>query len=394
MNKTAKWIVGVLVVILVIWAIAVRNKQTTQAPSTSNSNQTMNQTAGATYKVGVILPLTGDAASYGEPARNVYQMAVDEINASAGTNGNKLELVVEDGKCNGQDASNAMQKLVNVDKVQVVIGGFCSSESLAAEPIAESGKVAMISGGSSSPKLTGIGQYFMRDYPSDASQGSVLANVAFTKQSWKKVAVLQEQTDYAVGIYGAFSSAFQALGGTVTKEEFPTSATDFRSQLAKIKAANPDALFLDTQTPASAARILKQIQDLNWKPHLMLSDVTPPDTATVTQFKSLLESALGAEFGTDPSNAKFMHLSNAYKQKYNKDLPFASYAQTEYDAVYLVNEAIATGGYDSTKIAGWLRNVQNWDGASGKITIGSDGDRVGGHQPVIIINGVMQPLPK
>src|SRR6266404_612420 len=186
MNKATKWIVGVIVVVLVVWAIVAAQKKTK-----NESAMTGNQVASDSYKVGVLLPLTGDAATYGEGGRNIFQMATDEINGSGGVNGKKLELIIEDSKCNGQDASNAMQKLVSVDKVQIVLGGFCSGETLAAEPIAESNKVALFSPGSSSPKLTNIGKYFSRDYPSDASQGSVLADVAYNKNSWKKVAILQ-----------------------------------------------------------------------------------------------------------------------------------------------------------------------------------------------------------
>ncbi len=386
MNNTTKWIVGVVIAALVVWGLVAANKNKNQR------NPAQKTVMGDTYKVGVMLPLTGDAASYGEPARNIYQLAVDEINAAGGVNSKKLELIVEDSKCNGKDGANAAQKLISVNKVQVIIGGFCSSESLAATPIAEANKVALFSPGSSSPKLTGVSHFFFRNYPSDASQGAVLADVAYNKKSWKKVAMMQEQTDYALGINSAFSAKFKSLGGTLVNEEFATSATDFRSQLTKLKSQNPDALFLDTQTPASAARVLKQIQDLKWKPHLIVSDILPPDTATVELYKDLLEGALGAEVGTDATNPKFSHLQEAYKSKFNVDLPFATYGQTEYDAVYMVKAAIMAVGYDGQKIADWSRTVKDWEGATGKITIGADGDPLSRHSPVMIQNGKMVPF--
>lgn len=197
-------------------------------------------------KIGVMGPFTGDAAIYGEPLRNVYFLAAEEINAGGGINGSNIEFIVEDSKCNGKDATNAVQKLINVDKVQVILGGFCSSESIAAVPVAEAAKVALFSPGSSSPDLTGISPYFFRNYPSDASQGKILAEVAYSK-GWRTVAMLQEQTDYALGVYKTFSATFEGLGGKLVKEETPSSNIDFRSQLTKLKAANPDALFIDTQ---------------------------------------------------------------------------------------------------------------------------------------------------
>jgi branched-chain amino acid transport system substrate-binding protein len=388
MDKATKTIVGIVVAVVIIggiYALAKNNKKTSQTYGGAT------QTAAATYKVGVILPLTGDAASYGEPGRNVYQMAVDEVNSSGGVDGKNLELVVEDGKCNGKDASNAMEKLVNVDKVQFVMGGFCSSESLAAAPIATTAKVPLVSPASTSPALTGVSPFFDRIIPSDASQGSLDAQVAYDK-GWRKVAFIQEQTDYALGIYKAFSEKFQSLGGTVMKEEFPTGTSDFRTQLTKLRGQNPDALFLDGQASASTQRILKQLTDMSWKPHFLINEATAGDAQTIADNKTLLEGAIGAEFRTDLANAKFQHLLDAYKKKYGADLPYQSYAQNEYDEVFMVRDGIKAVGYDGQKLADWLRSVKDWDGASGKITIKSDGDRESGYSSEMVQDGKMVAL--
>lgn len=376
--STPKIVVAIIIILLVIWGIwAISNRA--EAPQTSEP-----------IKIGFIAPLSGDAAVYGEPARNVVNLAVEEINSAGGINGSEVEIIYEDGKCNGKDASNAAQKLINSDKVMAIVGGFCSSESLAAVPIAESAKVVLLSPGSSSPDLTGKSPYFFRNYPSDASQGTVLANVAFGEKKWKKVAFIQEQLDYPLGIFKAFSAEFEKLGGTVVKEEFPTNANDFRSQLAKLRTQNPDALFIDTQTPAAAERILKQLSDLKWKPALIVSDAVSGDLKTVENNKAALEGALAAEFGTDSSNPKFSQLLENYKAKYGSELPYQSYGQTEYDAIYVLVDGIKAVGYDGEKLAAWSRTIRDWDGASGKITIDQNGDRVGGHVAKVIKNGKVE----
>ncbi|KKW18983.1 MAG: Receptor family ligand-binding protein, partial [Parcubacteria group bacterium GW2011_GWF2_50_9] len=195
--KTAVWIV--LLILVVGGLIFYESKKGEEEAVTKEP-----------IKIGVLVPLTGDGAPYGEPARNVYLLAAEEINAAGGVSGQPLELIIEDSKCNGKDATSAAQKLINIDKVQIILGGFCSSESIAATPVAEAAKVAILSPGSSSPDLTGISPYFFRNYPSDASQGKVLAEAAATR-GWKKIAFLQEQTDYALGVYKAFSSRFTEL---------------------------------------------------------------------------------------------------------------------------------------------------------------------------------------
>ena len=376
-GSAMKYVVWLIVLALVVWGVV----------SYSGKGETAPVKETGPIKIGVLLPMTGDAASYGEPARNVYQLAVEEINKAGGVDGRSLELIVEDSKCNGKDATNAAQKLINVDKVAIVLGGFCSGESIAATPVAEAAKVALFSAGSSSPDLTAISQYFFRNYPSDASQGKVLAEAAYTTKGWKKVALLQEQTDYSLGVYKAFSETFEGLGGTIVKEEAASSVTDFRTQLTKLKAAKADALFIDTQTPAVSERILKQLQDLNWKPALIFNDVTGGAPETLGAYKALVEGAISAEFTADPSNAKFAKLTADYKAKYGAELPFQSYGQTEYDAVYMIRDGILAVGNNGEKFAAWGRSVKDWDGASGKVTIGANGDRIGGHTLEVIKNG-------
>lgn len=384
MNNTTKWIIGVVIAIVVIIGVVMANKNG-DSKTSINTNTGSTQSSGP-VKVGVILPLTGDAAAYGEPMRNAMTLALEDVNKDGGINGNNIDLIYEDGKCTGKDAASAASKLINVDKVQVIIGGFCSSESLAALPVAETAKVALFSGGSSSPDLTGKSHFFFRNYPSDASQGKVLAELAM-KRGIKKVAFIQEQLDYPLGIYKAFSGRFQELQGTVIKEEFPSNATDFRSSLTKLRSQNPDALFIDTQTGAGAERILKQLADLQWKPQLFLTDATVADAKAMEGNKAQVEGAFAAEFSTNPTNPLHMHLAESYKTKYGTEMPYASYTQTLYDAVLMVRDAIKTVGNDGSKIADWSRTVKDWPGASGKVTIGPDGDRAGGHIAKIVRGG-------
>lgn len=388
MDKNTKWIIGIVVAIIVIWVGYRGYKQGGQTPG-----QRAGTTTSGSYKIGVSFPMTGDAAVYGEPGRNIVNMAIEEINSAGGVNGKKLATIFEDDKCNGKDATNAAQKLVNVDKVQVIIGSLCSSASLAEVPIVTVGKVVLFSPGSTNPGLTGSSKYFFRDIPSDASQGQVDADVSF-KRGFKTVAFIVEQKDYPLGVYKAFDAHFTSLGGKTIKEEFPVDATDFRAQLTKLKAQKPDALFIDPQAPASAERILKQMQELKWKPNILLNEATAGDQKTLMANKDALEGAETAEFFVDPANTKFQHLKEVYKQKFGQDLPYESYSTTEYDAVYAITDGIRKVGYDGEKLATWSRTIKDWQGASGKLTIKPDGDRESGYSPEIIKGGKTAPWPQ
>ena len=234
-------------------------------------------------KIGFIGPLTGEAASYGLSLKNTVQLAVDEINSDGGINNRKLEIIYEDGKCNQEDSAAAMRKLADIDKVEVVIGGSCSDESLGAIPIAEQNKVFLFSPSSSSPNLTNISPFFARSYPSDVGQGSSLAEIAFHDEGWEKISVIQENLSYPLGLYNSFLSVFIEHGGIVVKEEFNYEETDFTDSLMKLQNENSDALFIVTQTPVSGQAIIKNLQEMNWKPKLMVGDVILGDTELVAK---------------------------------------------------------------------------------------------------------------
>lgn len=343
------------------------------------------------YKVGAIAPLSGDAAAYGESFRNTLLIALDEINSSGGINGKKMELIIEDGKCNGEGAVNAAQKLVNVDKVQVIIGGFCSAESLSALPVAEAGKVALFSPASSNPSLSGKSKFFFRNFPSDSSQGAILAQAAFDSGK-RKVAFIQEQTDYTAGVFKSFTEKFESLGGTTVKEEYGPAVKDFKSQLTKLQATNADALFINANTPASTEIIVQQVSALNWNTSLFTNDIIVSSSQTLAKYKKELNGLIGAEFTANDANPKFKHLLDAYKAKFGVELPYQSYSQTVYDAIYIVREAIGKVGYNGVKIAEFGRGLTNWEGAAGSITIDSNGDLVGGHRARIFKDGKLENL--
>ena len=371
-----KIVIWVVVVLVVLWG----GYSFLQSPSEPVSTDPI--------KIGFIGPLTGDAAVYGEPLRNVIQLAVNEINAAGGIGGRQIEMIYEDGKCNGKDGANAMQKLVNVDQVKIVIGGFCSSESLAAAPIAMNNKVLLFSPGSSSPDLSNAGPYFFRNYPSDATQGRVLAEVAYNQKDWQKAAVIQEQLDYPLGVYNVFAEVFTALGGEVNVETFPSGTSDFRTQLTKLKADSPDVLLVSVQTPQAAEIILRQVNELQWEVNLMGVDVIAGSDLPQTN-PDLVEGMIVAEFGFDRSNPKFQKFIAAYQDVYGEEPPYLNYAQTEYDSIYILKDAIEAVGEDVDKIVDWLNNLEDWAGVSGLVSFDDNGDVVGGHQPEIIQGGTV-----
>ena len=126
-------------------------------------------------KIGAILPLTGDAAQWGIPPQKGAELAVEEINKAGGINGKKLKLIVQDTKCEPKAGVSSFQKLISDKEIRIVIGGVCSSVTLAVAPIAEKNKILLISPASTNPKITNAGDYIFRVIPSDDLRGKVFA---------------------------------------------------------------------------------------------------------------------------------------------------------------------------------------------------------------------------
>lgn len=327
-------------------------------------------------KVGAILPLTGDGAAYGDPMQKVAQIALEKANAEGGT---QIEFIWEDGKCNGADAANATRKLIEVDKVKVIYGGFCSSETLAMAPIAEKAGVVVLSPGSSSPDITTAGDYIFRNYPSDATQGRVLAEES-TRRGYKKVAILSEQNDYTLGIQKVFEEKFTASGGIVDVQTYLPSDSDFRTPLLKLKAGEPDALFINPQTPAKADLAFKQLEEMDWDVALIGNDVVAGFQDLIEKFADTLEGMLVAEFSFDRNNPAFIALEEKYKENTGEELPYGTYASTSYDAVFIIKEALTAAGNDADGVKAYLYNIDGRKGLGGTLIIDENGDPKAGHQ--------------
>ena len=254
-SNVGKWIAGVIILALVVWGVAASQK---------GKNQTENKplVAGDTIKLGVIAPLTGEEANLGLNEQAAIKIAVNEINSSGGINGKKLEMIYEDGKCNGQDANNAANKLMSIDKVPVILGGLCSGETMAFAQAANNNKTVVFSPCSSSPKVTDAGDYIFRDYPSDNFQGSYAADYVFNKLGKKNVAILYVKSDWGTGVEGVFKDSFKKLGGNITLEEgFDPGTKDSRTLLAKVKNSKTDLVYYVgyTETSVAALQQAKQL---------------------------------------------------------------------------------------------------------------------------------------
>jgi branched-chain amino acid transport system substrate-binding protein len=250
MNKATKIIIGIIVAIVVIGGIwyGVSKKPTT--PTTKEP-----------IKIGVMLPLSGKNALNGQYIQQAIILAQEEINQNGGINGKKLEIIFEDDQCDPKVGATIAQKLINVDKVPLVLGPWCSSVALAVAPTFENSKTIMIAE-VITPKLTTAGDYIFRVQPTGAFYMKTLAEEVVKTLGIKKAGVMYIGNDYGASVKDAFVKEFENNGGTVVDvEQYMDKQTDFRTELIKISQKNPQAILLASYAQ-DAGLILKQAKEL------------------------------------------------------------------------------------------------------------------------------------
>jgi branched-chain amino acid transport system substrate-binding protein len=354
--------------------------------------RSQNNPKGGTVTLGFIAPLSGDGAAYGETERNVTIMAVDEINDAGGIDGRKINVIYEDGGCDGKDATDAIQKLISVDHVDVVMGGACSAETLAAAPIAMASHVILFSSFSSNPALTNAGDYFFRNAPSDSDVGKLDADLM--AKSYKKVAILSEDTDYSQGVRAVMDAVFKAAGVTVTDDEvYVGGTTDFRTALLKIKQTNPQALYINPGTALIAGGlIVSQARELGITIPLYGNFSLGSPEALAAGGAAMNGVVISDSSGLSSSGVQL--LAN-YKKMFGADSSNAYEMGAAYDRVFILKDAIAAVGDDPEKIKDYLHQMPDFAGAVGTYRFDGNGDVVGvGFANFKLENGREVPLVK
>ncbi len=300
--------------------------------------------ADTPFRIGVMESVTGPGETYGTVAVQAKQMAADEINAAGGIEGRRLELVVEDSKCNAQDAITAYRKLTDVDGMKIILGTSCSGAMLGVAPVAEEDRTILFSGSASNSDIANAGDYIFRTQINDIEVGIGTGNVLWG-DGIRTLATITEETDYAEGVRRNTAAQFEKNGGeVVAAERYGSDITDFRTQLTKLFAANPDALHVSPQSEFSAGTIVKQARELGYQ--------GPIYGETVSMGATSLELAGDAATGMraitaalDPDNEKAQEVLAKFRERYNYiALPW--FIGSHYDDIFITAECLKKTGDD------------------------------------------------
>lgn len=331
-------------------------------------------------KVGVLFPLTGDAASYGERGKNGIALAVEEINAQGGIRGRKLRVIYEDSRAEPKTGVAAMMKLVTVDKVPVVIGDIVSAVTLPAAPIAESNKVVLLSPTASAPAITDAGDYVFRISPSDLAEGAKLATFGY-QAGFRKVGVLYIQNDYGLGIKDVFTKTLTQLGGQITTAlGYKSDESDFRPYLTKVAATKPDAIYIVSYYK-DGALAMKQARELGIQTQFLAT--TAIEDSKVLEIAGTAAEGLiyplSTGYDAESPEEAVQRFRTRYKERYTAEPDWA--AALSYDAMMLVAHVMEKAGLSGPEIQQTMAQVKGYRGVTGDITFDEHGDVV---KPVVM----------
>ena len=225
-------------------------------------------------KIGVIFPLTGQVAPDGTQGKNAAMLAVEELNAAGGLLGRKVELVIEDDAASAKGAVSAAQKLVDIDGVQAIIGSLFSSSIIAFRPVTDPKKIPVVAPMASHPNVYSENSFVFSTSPTTKESMEYLAEYWVKERKLTKLATFNGLTDAGVMNQKYIAEAWKKLGGeVVAQESFTPGGVDFRTALTKIKAGEPQVVWMAASFE-DGVKIVRQMAEIGLKTLLTSDDQT------------------------------------------------------------------------------------------------------------------------
>lgn len=224
-----------------------------------------------TIKVGVVLPLTGSEAAFGEIERNSFQMALDEINAKGGVKGRKIELIFEDDTGKPDVGRSAVEKLISQDKVSVLTGGYSSAVSIGVTALAQQKNIPFLVTTGSADEITEKGySYVFRINPPASEYPEAVTSFLQEVVKPKTAVILYENTSFGQSSSKSFEGNLKNLGvQLLLKEAYNANAVDFKPILTRVKSMNPDLIYMVSYV-MDAALLMRQSKELDINPQLFV----------------------------------------------------------------------------------------------------------------------------
>ncbi|OSM96296.1 MULTISPECIES: ABC transporter substrate-binding protein [Lonsdalea] len=343
--------------------------------------------AQADVTVGVILPLTGVSATIGEDMRRGIELAVDEVNARGGVNGQKLAVMIEDSAGSPVIALDAVRKLTQVNNVPLVAGEFSSSVTIPVGQYLVKNQRVHINITSSSTDMRSVGKYSysvigLADLATQFSAKDVY------EMGYRKVAFVAPNGAYGQSMLDQFNKDFQALGGKVVAKMLYTGGqSTYRRELSQLSRVKPDA-YVYTTYGQDAVVLNRESYELGlsktpwYGMYLTMSTANTP--------AEYIEGRVGMEVaGTGDRGQGYI---DRFKQRYGT-APQSAYSSYAYDSITLAAAAInKAGNADPAALQAAMQSIApHFDGVTGPLNLGADNQRqTQPYMKVKVVNGIQE----
>ncbi|MEX2461564.1 MAG: ABC transporter substrate-binding protein [Paenibacillaceae bacterium] len=381
MKKSLSMFISFMLLI-VLTACGGGTATSTKAPdATSNSGSSTPAPAAVgteTIKIGGVFSASGGSSTLGKPQMDTLKMLVEEANAAGGISGKKIELYTYDDKSDQNEAVLNMKKLLEQDKVSVVVGGTISGNALAIIPLAEKAKVPLIAVAASKNINIPTKQFVFK-----TAQGDDLVvprAIEYLKaNNLTNIAWLNVDNSFGSSALAEFKKLAPVAGiKAVIEDVFDPTVNDAKPMLTRVKNANPQAIIIWGTTQESAV-VTKNVREVGIKLPIIEShgiansqfiDLTgEASEGVVFPAGNLLVSD---QLGADNAQKKVLE---QYKKQFEDKYGYAAstFGGHVWDAFEIIKKAVETAGTDPVKLRDAMENgTKDFVGVSGIFTMSAD----------------------
>jgi branched-chain amino acid transport system substrate-binding protein len=349
-------------------------------------------------RVGALNPVTGSGSPYGTGMQKMISAAADTVNAAGGVLGRQIQIFAEDDQTNPQAGVLAAKKLIDVNRVQAILGTWSSSVTLAILPLCKAANIPILhtSGAPQLSDLSLTGGWAYRFHTPNGRTGRCYAEMC-KKEGFKRVATMAFNNASGLGLTEGFATAWKDMGNDlVEKVVYEPNQPSYRSELMKVLAARPDAIVTGSYFADSTIFIREWFQTgqkTRW--------VIPGHAATPEFIKAVgpavAEGILTADLVVDKASAAYPAYDEAYTKLIGQPGESNIYAAMTWDMMIVlalaleaaesadmteVNKAIRTVGNEpGTKVSSFAEGKEklgqgkiDYDGASSILAFDANGD--------------------
>jgi len=323
-----------------------------------------NDTSEESFKVGLIIPLTGKWSDYGD------QMKKGILLWKKHNENSKIKILFEDGEASPRKSLLALNKLAN-ENVGVVISGF-SSVMLTLGPVANAHEIVLINGGATNPDIKKSGKFVFNVIPDAEVEASYIANFILNSLNKKSCVIYWQNNDAGKGMMETYKNSFINNGGEIKSIlSHQASQIDFKNDLTKIKQTNTKIVFVPTYAK-QLGQIVRQavemgLKDIIWVGYAASETVDLLNIAGESANSRIIYSYYAYNLQSD-SKGKSLNFGQEFKKVFHEKAGL--YSATFYDAISIISDALRNQKSSPSEIQEYIYNLEKFNGVLGELTFG------------------------